>query len=399
MKHTIPVVIFGDYISAYGVIKALSQFNIPLYMVSSEGKGLALKSRYIKKSIILKPDESSLMKNLNSWIQQEIGEEAVFIVAGDDRYLQIISKKYKELTGQIHLTFPDWNIVQLVRKKTLTYRVAADLGIPVPATYMIHSKEELQKLVDEKGDSLHFPLFMKAEQSERLLTAFGVKGIISHNTEELFYNYLAYDCFFGELILQELIQSKKEIIKTVLISLNKNSDPTGFIVNQKKRSSGKYLGGTFVVSDWSEEILNYSLKLVKKIGYYGYASVQYKYDSADDTFKFLEINGRISMSNSIALACGVNLPYLMYREAIGDTVPVLKSFKKNYPDRVIWWFLIKDIIAYIKYNRHIISLHEYISSLFGKRYVLEPFYHLDPLPGIWYIFDILKRIFLKILKK
>ena len=377
-----PVIIFGDYISAYGVIRGLSKYQIPMYIVSSAGKGVALKSRYIRSSITIAPNDSEFILKLDDWISKEVGQNPVLIVAGEDKYLDVLSQRHNELKNDVILTFPDWEVVKLVREKQSTYNVAEKVGVPRPKTYFITTEEELYKLIREPQKELKFPMFMKAGHSSIFMANYGIKGCVCENKEDLLLLYKKYDGFDGELILQDLISSEKEIIKTVLMAVNRNSNPVGVMINEKKRSEGEYLSGSLVESTWSDELLEHSLKLVKEIGYYGYAGVQFKYDYVDREFKFLEINGRISMSNAIALRCGINLPYLMYQNAIGAEVPEITVFKQTYPDKILWWLMVNDIIGYFRWNKRFYSVPQFIKSVIGKGYTIEPMNWRDPLPGL-----------------
>jgi len=391
-----PVIIFGEHISAYGVVRGLSKYKIPMYVVTPTGNGIVLKSRYIKDYIVLRPFDLAFIEKLDDWIDSVVGLNPVFIVAGDDNYLDVLSKRYKELRNNIHCTFPDWDVVQLVREKHKTCDIARELNIPLPNTYHIKSREELINLISDTD--LSYPMFMKAGHSSELLSNYGIKGCICSSKDDLLDKFDRYGGFGHDLLLQDVIQSEKEIIKTVLMVVNKDSNPTGYVINEKKRSEGQYLSGSLVQSAWDDNLLKFSIKLVNKIGYYGYAGVQFKYDFVDKKFKLLEINGRISMSNSIALRCGTNLPYLMYLTAIGKELPEIKNFRQEYPDKILWWLPVMDIIGYFRWNKKFMSFSEYIRSLIGRGYVIEPMNWRDPLPGLVSIIEPFKSLFRKIFR-
>ena len=87
------------------------------------------------------------------------------------------------------------------------------------------------------------------------------------------------------------------------------------------------------------------------------------------------------MSNSLPLKCGVNLPYLMYQEALHGPLLGLENPKQNYPDNVLWWFLAEDIASVIRHKTFLKPL-ECIKCMIGSGYVVEPMYWRDPYPGI-----------------
>lgn len=395
MKKLVPAIIFGDHIAACGAISGLSKYNIPIYMVSKTGKGLSTKSRFVKKVLRLDPKDAGFIDKLNCWIKDNVGSEAVLIIAGDDDYLDILSKKHNELNGDIKTTFPEWEIVKLVREKRHTYRIAEELGIPVPCTYHVSSRADLEKLLNNDKNKLVFPLLMKPEDSALFLKQFGNKGIVCHNENELLVNYDKHDGFNGNLLLQDLIPGEESRLVSSLVTLNRESEPTGFLINHKKRSQGKFLSCTLVATTWSDQVLQYSLKLLKRIGYYGYAGTQFKLDPRDNRFKLMEINGRVTMSNSLALKCGVNLPYLMYQEALTGSLPVLKDFRQTYHNNVIWWYPAGDVAAIFR-NKEYLKPIAYVKSLIGNGYTIEPFNWRDPLPSIMSliepIFFVLKKI-------
>ena len=395
MTVKIPVIIFGDHIAAYGVIKALSRYDIPIYIVSRTGRGLSTKSRFVRNVLRLDTNDLDFIGRLNNWIVRDVGPKAVLMVAGDDDYLDILAKRYCELKGEMKTTFPDWAIVKRVREKRQTYMIAEELGIPVPMTYYISSFAELENIINNAKITLSFPVFMKSENSVRFFKQFGTKGIISSSINELIRNYYKYEGFYGSLLLQDLIPGGGGELITSLITLNRKNQPTGVAINHKKRSSGPFLSGTLVASTWSDTVLDYSLKLLQKIGYYGYAGTQFKLDPRDGQFKLMEINGRISKSNSLAFKCGINLPYLMYEEALHGPLPPLEEYAQTYPDNILWWYPAKDF-ASVQRNKSFLKPYDFVKSLIGRGYIIEPMYWRDPYPGIFSLIDVFRGGFKKI---
>lgn len=383
----IPAVIFGDHIAAYGVIRGLSSLEIPLYIISQTGKGLSIKSRFIKKSLTLRSDAGDFIEKLHSWLYKEAGGEAVLMVAGDDAYLDVLAKNYDKLHPNLRPTFPNWNIVKLVRGKNYTYNIAENLGIPTPKNYYITSRNRLEDLLN-KGIEADFPLLMKPEDSAPFLKKYGIKGIICNQCDEVLRNYDKYDGFFEKLLIQEMIPGGENLLFNFIAVLNSYSDPIAVFMNRKRRSTRQFLSCTLMESMWSDEVLVYSLKLLKKIGYSGYANPEFKFDYRDGSLKLVEINGRISMSNSHALRCGINLPLLMYKEALEGPLPKQEEFIKTYPNNILWWYLTGDISSAISLLiKKKLTIREYLRSISGLGYIIEPWNLNDPLPAICSIKD------------
>ena len=373
----IPVILFGDHIAAYGVIRALGPQKIPIYIVSQNGKGLCTHSRYVTKTLTLNESDADFINKLKKWISLNIGTEAVLMIAGDDQYLDILSKNHSSLGPNLKCTFPPWNIVKKVRNKRETYKIAESIGIPVPQTFFIKSEQELKDLLSG-NINMRYPLLMKSEESKKFLKKYKTKGVVSNNEWELFENYSRYDGFMGELLLQEMIPGDENQLLNFIGTYNKYSDPIQIFMNRKRRSSGQFLSCTLMESMWSQEVLEYSNLLIKEIGYYGYVNPEFKYDKRDGKIRLMEINGRISMSNSHALRCGNDIISAMYEDAIDPKRFLKIDLKKDYADNILWWMPNGDLQAAKKLlNNNEITFSECMKSLSGTGYIVEPFFWRD----------------------
>jgi len=65
-------------------------------------------------------------------------------------------------------------------------------------------------------------------------------------------------------------------------------------------------------------------RLLSALNWHGVAEVEFKLDSRDSTPKLMEINGRFWGSLELAMAAGIDFPYLLYRLTLdGDVKPTL----------------------------------------------------------------------------
>ena len=385
-EKPVPIIIFGDHISAYGAIRGLKEYDLPIYIVTKTGKGLATYSRSVKKSFYLNPSDDNFIVKLNTWFTNEIGTDAVLMVAGDDHFLDALAKGYNDLSQGMKVTFPDWNKVYLVREKRYTYKIAEKLGIPIPKTFFISCKTELLRLLREKVE-LNFPILIKPETYSAMFEKqYNIKGIICNNYEEILQSYDKYNGFYGEMLIQEYIPGNEKDLFCLKTVLNKNSEALAVFVDRKIRSSKKFSACTLTKSTWSEKVVEYGLELLKEIGYFGYASVEFKFDSRDARFKLMEINGRISMNNSNALKCGLNLSYLLYKEALEGPLPSLKSYEQMYPNDVLWWYPIGDMSAiFNSIKNQAFNPIEYIKNLQFNDCIIEPLNIKDLKPFLYNI--------------
>lgn len=392
-EKPVPVILFGDFLSAYGAIRGLSQYNVPIYIVTKTGKGLAICSRFVKKYFYLNPNDEQFIKKLNIWFKNEIDTKVVLMVAGDDYFLDALAKGYNDLSPSMKLTFPGWKEVVLVREKRRTYEIAENLGIPIPKTFYVSCWTEMEDLLKKEIKNI-FPILMKSEaDSSIFLEQYKTKGIICDNSEELLQNYDKYQDFHGGMLIQEFIPGDENNLFCLKTILNKNSDPLAVFVDRKIHSSKRLSACTLTRSTWSQQVVEYGLKLLKEIGYFGYASVEFKFDSRDGCFKLMEINGRVSMNNSNALKCGINLPYLLYKEALNGPLPPLKKYQQMYPNDIAWWYPIGDMRSI--FNSIIDKTFnpiEYIKSLQLNKCIIEPLNLKDLTPFVYDIKQFLNSL-------
>jgi predicted ATP-grasp superfamily ATP-dependent carboligase len=72
---------------------------------------------------------------------------------------------------------------------------------------------------------------------------------------------------------------------------------------------------------WVEEVSEQGLALLRALDFHGISQVETKRDPRDGRYKLMEVNPRLWQWHSLAAACGVDLPWIAYRDLIGDPLP------------------------------------------------------------------------------
>jgi predicted ATP-grasp superfamily ATP-dependent carboligase len=86
------------------------------------------------------------------------------------------------------------------------------------------------------------------------------------------------------------------------------------------------------------EIQKISEKFLSLIGYYGIAEVEFMRHPQNGEYKLLEVNPRVWGWHTLASAAGVDLPYILYQDMIGEKIEVHPPLK-----HIKWVRLITDI--------------------------------------------------------
>ena len=98
-------------------------------------------------------------------------------------------------------------------------------------------------------------------------------------------------------------------------------------------------------------------------------------DPRDGKYKFIEVNPRIWGWHTLAIAAGVDLPYLLYQDMIGEKMEVPSSLKD-----VKWVRLATDIpTVFSELVKGNMKITDYVDSMKGKK-EFAVFCLDDPLP-------------------
>src|SRR5271167_3132239 len=164
------VVIGGDY-QGLGIVRSLGRHGVPVCVVDDE-LSISRHSRYCTKFVKV-PDlrdervavdrllEIGRRLSLQGWVLYPTREELV----------AAFSRNRAELSEVFRVPTPEWESVQWAWDKRNTYRLASELGIPVPVTHYPQSIDELSEL-----DNLTPPFAIKPAIKEHFLYATKAKA-------------------------------------------------------------------------------------------------------------------------------------------------------------------------------------------------------------------------------
>lgn len=375
-----PVVIFGDNITSFGVIRGLRETDVGIYMVAAKGDGIGRHSKYVRDTLILHPSDPEYIEKCINWFQQ-LPDKPVLMVAGDDDALEALSKKHDLISQYSTPTFPPWNIVKKIINKEKMYSIAKKLDVPTIPTVKVSSQQQLRHFL-ETNEDLKYPLFLKCSHSRRFLKLYRTKGVVCYTPQELYDAYIKYDGFLGELLVQEKVPGDIDEIVAVLLVIGQQGNVLKYAANKKLRSGSLYGSTTLSASIWNKHLIQQAVLLAQSLGYIGALGVQFKFDEKSKCYRFLEINGRFSVSVSLAQRCGANLPKALYTEFVGSNDQNDASrfaIEQFYPEKLLLWWPLDDLKNLFQ-KRFYRNPIKYLSALFGNGYVIEPFSINDPKP-------------------
>jgi predicted ATP-grasp superfamily ATP-dependent carboligase len=121
--------------------------------------------------------------------------------------------------------------------------------------------------------------------------------------------------------------------------------------------------GTFLHAVDNPELESLGSEALEKLSYVGVGSVCFKRDAVSGRPLIHEINGRLPNWHSIFQLCDMDLPYVMYRDIIGEPVAVPLQFRKEGS----WVCLDRDLSAFVEYRRcGELGLWQWLASYRGR---------------------------------
>lgn len=243
-----------------------------------------------------------------------------------------ITENEDEFKKYVKLACAPRSAYQNAFNKQKTYETALKLGIPCAYTRMDGQS------VDEFLETAHFPVIVKPRQG------MGSMGFHKYNTEKEFRDALSQKVFEpDEYIIQEFVEFDKRLGTYIMVDQNGHvkSSLASEVIRWYPIDAGT---STVSASIDAPQIIQYAGKLLKELGWNGYANVGFMLDKKTNTPKLLEINGRIPAPVKLTWICGINVAKQLVEMAYGEEVTYYPENKKfgmmaRHSQADFMWFL------------------------------------------------------------
>lgn len=374
MENRPGAVITGGDFQGLGVLRTLARKGIPIILLDAD-YCIAKYSRY-KKKFIKSPSpghaeayvtfliEVAAKERINGWVIFPNSDEVVYVVS---RYKEILEKYYRIAT-------PCWEVIRNVYIKKETYEVAKENGIAIPTMYNTNSLEELLE------SDLQYPLVMKPSIRDHFYNKTKIKAYRINNREEVIKTYQKMRSVIdrGEILAQDFIPGGPKNLYSFCPFFKNGMVVTG-ITGRRARQHPMDFGhaSTYVELVDIPELRNISEKFLGLINFYGIGEVEFMQDPRDHQYKLIEVNPRVWGWHTLAIAAGVDLPYLLYQDMVGEEIEIPGSIKQ-----IKWVRLTTDLpTVFLEIIKGRMKISEYMTTMKGKMQdaVLSA---NDPLPFI-----------------
>ena len=275
----------------------------------------------------------------------------------------------------------------MTHDKAKTFEFAMERGIPVPKTYFVGSMEEIEEI----SDTIEYPVVVKPRCKTTWVNGKAMMlKVTSKNyvTEKKDLVTISEDIFkkSGKMpLIQEYIHGDGYGVEVLL----NHGEPRAIFMHKRLREY-PITGGasTLRKSVYNEKLKNIALDLMEGLKWHGVAMVEFKIDKKDGEPKLMEVNGRFWGSLPLAIASGVDFPYLLHKMATeGDVEPVFEyktgvKCRWLIPGDMLWlvaslknrndkWNVAREFFKFNGMNYDILSKDDFMPAIGSLRVMMH----------------------------
>lgn len=331
------VIVIGGHVQGLGITRIFGKNDIPVILLDETSTNLARHSKYCKKFIRYSKDR--LLEELLS-LMKEGKYRNWLLMPTNDKHVGILGDHKDELSKHFKVSTTDKKVLRYFFNKRNTYKLAADLNIPIPNTWSPDTWEEVSKL------DLEYPCIIKPAVMHTFYSQIKKKVFVCNNVTELEENYMKALSLIpkDEVIIQDIIPGNSEHQYSVCFMFDGNR-PLVTLSARRARQHPPDFGNATTYAETVDipELVVSAKKILNEINFTGVCEVEFKFDTRDNTYKFLEVNPRTWKWHTLAEKS--NSPILMsLYNYIYNLVPIIKNEQENASFR----HLLTDVPTIIK---------------------------------------------------
>lgn len=385
-KITKAIIYPSSTVAGYGFIYSLGQEGIHVVALS-DSPCANFRSKYVKERYVV-PNPIKQHEEFVKWLiayGKKQDSKAVLFMA-EDLYAYIVSLYKEELSPFYFYPFIDKDKLNVFFNKREMFQAAMKAGLHQPRTLFAPlSEEDIQSWKN-------FPALMKPNVSRftfhgrtlvdavKFPSVFGGKAVQVNNESEIRALAARLKEMDIDYCIQELIPGENFNITNVKFVSGKGGTVPACFISRKIRQQPADFGTCSVSrADFIPELDKMTKDFCAVTGYAGPGGMEFKYNSNDGKWYFIEINPRLDFWIRMAVLKGINLPFQQYLLSTGQ-----KLFEARQKDGGRLWIDIQGDMDGCEWRRKRpewrLSWAEVLRPyLFFNEAI---FNFADPLPGL-----------------
>ncbi|MBM4269317.1 MAG: hypothetical protein FJ144_22375 [Deltaproteobacteria bacterium] len=323
-----PAIVLGLGQNGLGTCRALGRVGVPVIGIDSDLTQPGAQTRYCTK---VECEEfvkagSGLIETLQE-IGRSLDHKAVLFPSGDLN-VQLISRHREELDPWFLYRLPPKDILELFLDKKSFYKLAMERDYPLPRTWFTDGVHDIEAI----SSDISYPCLIKPFQpTANWRDTFDTRLFLADSKDMLRRLYDLIYPVHQDLIIQEYMPGDDSQVVWGVTYLDAQQNPLALWTGRKLRMYPRGFGtATLAESKKMPWIADEAVRILRGVGHVGYGVVEFKKDRRDDRFKITEATGgRTWFPHSLVTRSGINLPYIWYREVLGEKVEPQTEFEEG----------------------------------------------------------------------
>jgi predicted ATP-grasp superfamily ATP-dependent carboligase len=325
----------GHWRKTLAAVRGLGREGVRVTVGESTRPATAAFSRYCRRAVVY-PSPIYQPSDFLEYLRKLLSRGSYqMLLPMEDETVRLLSQHLDAFSQFTYLPIVPFEKWESAHRKDNILQLAEKHGIPIPKTWYIQDLAEIHAL----KDSLPYPVVIKPTRGSG---AIGIR--YPRNPGEFMRDYVSTHKRFPYPLVQELIPPEGAGYGASFL-LNESGQVKASFMHKRLREYPPTGGAsTLRESVRRDDIRDMGQTLLKALDWFGVAMVEFKLDPRDNTPKLMEINPRFWGSLALAVAAGVNFPYLLYRMSKGDDFKPIEQYQLGKRCR---WLLPGDILHYM----------------------------------------------------
>jgi predicted ATP-grasp superfamily ATP-dependent carboligase len=401
------LILDGEQRSALATTRSLGRKNVNVTVGEEFIPSLSSTSKYCKSYFLYPSPYFNPNLFIDKVIKYSTEKKPIILLPMTDVSTHEILFNRKRFDKDVIIPLPSFNQYIQVTNKINLFHMAQLLNVATPLT--IFPKEIKEKIdIGFNKNRITYPLVIKPAFSRIKKNNIWIKTSVKYvdDLKQLRNIFLNKNYKQIPFLIQEKINGEG----IGIFLLMKNGKPIVKFAHRRIREKPPS-GGVSVLCESIQpppDALSAAIKILEHIKWNGVAMVEFKMDTNDNKPKLIEINARFWGSLQLAIAAGVDFPYMLYLFGLEERFETPKEYRIGLKSR---WELgdIDHLVIRLKKDPSQIHLPKYAPSKWKvlTNYLIdylrpsvknEIFKYYDYYPFLYELRKYIKNIFKYIIK-
>jgi predicted ATP-grasp superfamily ATP-dependent carboligase len=272
------------------------------------------------------------IERLDAWTEQQAQVDELLRFAagqgcapvlfyGGDAELLIVSRHRDALKAAFRFVVPERSMVEDLVQKDRFADLAADLGLPVPASRRLRP-------ASESPPPLRYPILVKPvtrRDATWSLAAGRAKALRVDSARELGALWPRLAATGADALAQELVTGPETRIESYHAYVDPSGRVAGEFTGRKLRTLPPQFGhSTALTTTDAADVTAAGRDVVERLGFTGLLKADFKRRPSGE-LRLLEVNPRFSLWHHLGAVAGVNLPALVFADLTGTPRPRVRK--------------------------------------------------------------------------